>query len=371
MIFTCIPIQVQLTDIMKAATLRPTDPSSLPDLFDTSEMWLTHPQKAFDAFLNGPHFSPTHDETLSEASKEVYRAMFAKFLRYLQSKRVEINQVKSSQIKEFLDTSKPKHTKQARYRYVRLLERAYAHFNGLGAGGANPGSLAAQEKVGRGENDMTHFLTVPERNLVIRQVWEVVQSRDQACEDLKAARSVRDAALIGAMLGGGLKVGSVVGLSVNCMVLAEHKIDVPTGYGDTYQATLEPWACEAIAAWLDVRGRLVLPDGPPGIAHAVVFGRLTAVRPSKGKEADALFQSNPATVFRQVDAFLSRRCGIDRARACPQTLRNSYAATLFDREADDDLVFRSMGHATRYATDRLKAAYHLFCNPNGADLLAA
>lgn len=320
--------------------------ASSQELFDNRSSWFEDPKTAFQSWLNS--WAPP----LQKNTKNIYTTMFSAFIGYIETKEIKFNHVNMGVIKAYLDGREL--TKHHRYRYVRLLERTYQHVNGLGENIPNPGRLAAKNGVGKGSNDKTRFLDPTERERLIAAVREIAQTRDESGKDEQSNTSLRDAAQIGVMLGGGMKVSQIVALSVNCVVLDQARIDVRRSPQKTHAVLLEPWAREVLDAWLQVRAKL-------GLGHAVVFPPLTK-RPRKPGKAPAQHQAN---VFTRTQKIL-KGLGIEGDRACPQTLRNSYAATLFDRKESIDHVYVVMGHETRYATERLQAAYLSFCNPNRA-----
>ena len=69
---------------------------------------------------------------------------------------------------------------------------------------------------------------------------------------------------------------------------------------------------------------------------------------------------HPSTIFRAVQTVL-REAGIVGARACGQTLRNSYAATLIDLGFSDDQIAEAMGFFDVTSAIRLRAAWTRAC----------
>ena len=62
----------------------------------------------------------------------------------------------------------------------------------------------------------------------------------------------RDLALIGVMIGGGLKVSHIGALTLSCIDLTEERIDLSKP-GFAHRARLLPFAVAALKAWLDVQ----------------------------------------------------------------------------------------------------------------------
>lgn len=62
----------------------------------------------------------------------------------------------------------------------------------------------------------------------------------------------RDLALVGVMIGGGLKVSHIGALTLSCIDLTEERIDLSKP-GFPHRARLLPFAVAALKAWLDVQ----------------------------------------------------------------------------------------------------------------------
>lgn len=330
------------------------------DAFDSKEIWLTSPELAFTSWTNGKRYK--------DSSKKVVMSMFGKLMRWLRARDIQLVHCDSAHLKDFLDEERL--TKQHRHRYVRLLERVFDHLLSLGIlneQSHNPGRIAAKRKVGRGHNDPTQFLSRQERTLVMRAIGKEIPVEQR----LDRWQEIRDRALVAVVLGGGVKVGQVKWMTVNCIDVAVGWVEKRSGGfgGEKHRARLAPWALSALLRWLDVRAQLDLPG------NALFPGGAVGPRRPPGAPMHAV------SVFRRVHAFLAdvgvslelglamaRREGpsdivieeaAGAARLCAQTLRNTYAASLFEEGAVDELVLEYLGLKSLASAQRLRAAWNI------------
>lgn len=236
----------------------PPTAAGVPAAADTLADWLASPVSAYAAWID--------PWPLKDSTKAVYRAMFGRFCQWLAVRGKRLDQLDSArEIGLFLDTPNPnlpssrKHRSSSgrqRPQYVRLLERVFAHLESLGHRGGNPGQRAGLERIGQGADQPTRFLSWDERVAVARVLEEGLEELRQAQKGVEAWIAYRDLALVGAMAGGGLKVGHLQRLSLNCISLAERQFDLGTARRP-HRARLLAFAVEPVAAWLSVRGVVV------------------------------------------------------------------------------------------------------------------
>ena len=309
----------------------PTTPDA--DLFDRERQdWLVDPRTAFDSWLAGQNFR--------NSSAEVYRAQWGLFLEWLQARHKNLVTVDMRSIADFvagLSIRKPQ-----RARYLRLIERVLDHVREIELASTNPARFIAQD--GEAEwrnardNEPTGFLTIAERSALIACLSSPVTNLTSA----QRWRERRDRALIAVFLGGGIKTGEARTLSVSCVTPGSPWVVIEaTNPLFTRRTRLAPFAVAALDAWLDERkhadlpGELVFPASPSG-------------RPM-----------HKATMLRAVDALVDA-AGIAQsreARASPHTLRNSFAADLFESGVDPDLVGQWLGFAQAVSASRLHRAW--------------
>ncbi|MFZ4539092.1 hypothetical protein [Propionivibrio sp.] len=332
-----------------------------PSLLDTLSVWLDTPEPAFTTWIGLQGYRPS--------SQRVYGAMFRRFCQGLAEQHVRLDQCESRHIRVFLDAENPNlpgsrqrpQTSRQRQQYVRLIERVYAHLGTLGLMGQNPGRQAGVDRVGAGSDQPARFLSVAECQAVIA----LAQSRLDA---LIAARSgtgawvaFRDLALVGAILGGGLKPSHVSALTLNCIKLDEGVIDnsVPA---HAHRARLLPFAQAALAAWLAVLEELR--------AESLALKGRAGGTPEQWRKSPLVFiadRSGPgfgrfstsrrmhaASIFRRIQGFLEA-AGVAGRRASPQTLRNTYAAMLIEGGATNAELISCLGLSAEVTAHRMRA----------------
>jgi len=303
------------------------------DLFDQErEDWRRDPRIAFDAWLARQNFR--------RSSAEVYQAQWGLFLEWLNVRHQSLTTVDTRTIADFVASLAIR--KPQRVRYLRLIERVLDHVREIEVASTNPARFIAQdgEAAWRNarDNEPTGFLTARERALLIAHLFSPVVGLSAA----QRWRERRDRALIAVFLGGGLKTGEARTLTVSCVNAGSAwvAIDSPNPLM-TRRTRLSPFAVAALDAWLaerrlaELTGDLLFPASPSG-------------RPM-----------HKATMLRSVDALIEA-AGIANereSRASPQTLRNTFAAELFEAGVDPELVGQWLGFAQPVSANRLHRAW--------------
>ncbi|MCX4163323.1 MULTISPECIES: tyrosine-type recombinase/integrase [Paraburkholderia] len=303
------------------------------DLFDQErEAWRRDPHTAFDTWLAS--------QRLRRSSADVYRAQWGFFLDWLDLRHKHLITVDMPTIAEFvaqLPVRKPQ-----RVRYLRLIERVLDHVRSIELASTNPARFIAQdgEAAWRDarDNEPTGFLNAAERATLIAQLFSPVVTLSSS----QRWRERRDRALTALFLGGGLKTGEAAMLSVSCVSAGSPWVTVDAPDPSlTRRTRLSPFAVAILDAWLAERrlsgqtGDLVFPASPAG-------------RPM-----------HKATVLRAVDAQVEAS-GIAEARAArasPHTLRNTFAADLFESGVAPELVGQWLGFAQAVSANRLHRAW--------------
>ena len=303
------------------------------DLFDQErEDWRRDPGIAFDAWLAKQQFR--------KSSAEVYQAQWGLFLDWLKVRHANLITVDARTIADFvagLSIRKPQ-----RVRYLRLIERVLDHVREIELASTNPARFIAQdgEAAWRNarDNEPTGFLTSHERALLIAQLFSPVSELSAA----QRWRERRDRALIAVFLGGGLKTGEARTLTVSCVTAGSPRamIESPNPLM-TRHTRLSPFAVAALDAWLaerrlsELAGNLVFPASPSG-------------RPM-----------HKATMLRSVDALIEAAGFAEsrESRASPQTLRNTFAADLFETGVTPEMVGQWLGFMQPVSANRLHRAW--------------
>ncbi|GAB2896291.1 tyrosine-type recombinase/integrase [Paraburkholderia jirisanensis] len=313
--------------------VHPPHPRGDPDLFERErDDWLHDPVVAFDAWLAKHPFR--HSSAL------VYRAQWGLFLEWLRAQHKTLATVDKRSIADFVAGLSIRKTQRARY--LRLIERVLDHVRYIELASTNPARFIAQDGEAdwrnARDNEPTGFLTRDERGELVAHLASPVAGLSAA----QRWRERRDRALVAVFLGGGLKTGEARVLALPCVEMGSAWVTVDTGNPTLVRRTrLLPFAVEVLDAWLDERaaaqlaGDLVFPASPLG-------------RPM-----------HKATMLRAIDALIET-CGIGAsrdARASPQTLRNSFAAELFDAGVEPELVGQWLGFAQSVSASRLHRAW--------------
>lgn len=322
-----------------------------PDIFDTLDFWLTSPELAYSSWVAG--------QSLKDSTKQVYIFMFGRFCQWLITQGKRLDQVEAGDIRKFLDSANPNlpesrkdrtNSGRQRQQYVRQLEKVFSHLGTLNLRGiTNPGRIAGYERVGSGSDKPTRFLIGRDAEAVIRLIQTRLDELRREEKGIDEWMEFRDLALIGVMIGGGLKVSHIGALTLSCIDLTEERIDLSKP-GFAHRARLLPFAVAALKAWLDVQRDL----------HA---GKLSptqkifeADRKSGFGRTSKTVTLSASSIHRRTNALL-KLAGITGDRASAQTLRNSYAGLLIEGGATDEHLVDYLGLQASVTAQRLRAAY--------------
>jgi site-specific recombinase XerD len=321
------------------------------NLFDASETWLADPRLAYSSWLS--------EKNLKDETKELYQWMFGRFLRFLESEQVDLRKVEVAHIHAFLDTPNdalPERLRKiigsrARQQYVRNLEKVFDHLAKLGQASANPARIASMRRVGGGQDKPTRFLTREERTglvAFIKTRLDVLRNKKHG-ENEALGLDIRDLALVSMAFGAGIKVGDLERMKLCCMDLGKQFVDLSRN-GKAHRAHLLEFAIEPLRLWKTTL--LELGDDNPNqalfIARKVGFGERS--------KSPALFSAS--SIFRRIERLLTR-AGISGDRASPQTLRNTYAAVLIEKNASLVELSNALGLASTERASQLRHAYRL------------
>ena len=324
-----------------------TDTAGTPDLFDSLERWLHTPELAYASWL--------HPQPLRASTKTVYTAMFGRFCQWLQAQGRRLDGLEPEDIRRFLDSAGTEPHQRAqrgrqRQQYVRQLERVFAHLGALGYRGENVGRLAGLERVGQGEDVPSRFLTADESGALILQLKTTLADLQREGEGVAAWIAYRDLALVAVMLGAGLKVRDVMGLTLNCIDMREERIELSRP-GCAHRARLLSFAVGPLQAWLvlqhEIHGSAASSPARKVFEadRSVGFGRLSNT-----------VSLSASSVHRRTQKLLEA-AGITGERACAQTLRNTYAGLLIEGGASDEQLIDYLGLQASVSAQRLRASY--------------
>ena len=322
---------------------------------DTLDDWLDDPVRGFAQWIGR--------QEIEEETRKVKEFMWGKWCRHIRSRDIPVRSVTSADIEDFFEMEGVQ--KAHRSRYLKLIERAYAHLDSLGLKlSRNPGSEAYAQRLGKGSNDLTVFLVEHEveeiKRVIRRRMKRAVdgdiesKGREEKEEKKRKGRKkaewieIRDAVLCAVMMGGGASVDSIERLSVSCTNRGSGRLSLPRKGGPAYEAPLLPLAQAALEAWLDYRERLGLGGTALFPADAGSRRNATTLTTTDAMSASAIFRATRSVL---------KDAGITGARACGQTLRNAYAGMLIDLGYGDMELQQAMGFAQATSALRLRSYY--------------
>lgn len=338
--------------------------SAHDDLFKTdSTAWDDDPKTTFEQWMSQQPGRGISRDHIRISSAEVYRAQWGRFVAWIEQKSIKLSEVDSVVVSEFLESlgaEDSRNKRPQRDRYRKLIQRVLADLikNSAEVGFLNPAAQALREEGAKWKeaegNLPTSFLQPTERELLAAHLISPItaeKERDQW-------REARDRALVGLCVGAGLKVAEIVALTVNCIDLrGDHWITLRDKRSQFSHRTLPfDYAAQALTTWLHHRERMATEGNllfPSDIKTIIKNGK-------------PVTNIHPATVQR-INEALIKESGVkalrgETDRASPQTLRNSYAAALFEQGESPAHVADRMGFAQIVSAERLFASWEMWRN---------
>lgn len=358
--------------------------------------WMGDPHSAFDAWLeseNNSKFRPS--------SKIIYRALWAKFLRWLSIKGIAFNQVEPEAIKDFLlnlnDVKRPQ-----RERYQQVIQRAFESFQ-TGALPSIPRLDATKivdiDRTGwrnAPDNAPMQFLSVTQQEhlqmSIHREFLACQQITRQSRSEIKPKewRSIRDLAIVTTLFTAGLKASEIMVLSVNCKInlgpdyyidasqyqgLAAHEIaelkranprtDATHAFrgetrGTNRLISIPAWSGRVLDLWEIVQSHEAQDNMDTDRSiHRLFSGNR---RVTKNRMTSLM---HPATLVRIVSKWCQRFASIE---CTPQMLRNTFGARLLAANATLQKVELAMGYVPGTgAAFRLNAAWQSWIAHHSGD----
>lgn len=333
--------------------------STHDDLFKTDAIaWDSDPKTTFEQWMSQQPGRGTSRAHIRISSAEVYRAQWGRFVDWIEQKSIKLSEVDSVIISEFLEnlaTNRPQ-----RDRYRKLIQRVLADLikNTAEVGFMNPAAQAMREEGAKWKeadgNLPTSFLKPEERTLLAKHLNSAITAE----KEREQWREARDRAIVGLCVGAGLKVAEIVPLTVNCIYLADEQW---INLGDknsqfTHRTRPFEYAVQALKTWLHHRARMATEGNllfPSDIKPIVKNGKtITSIHPSTlVRITEAMIEESGVKALRG-----------DAHRASPQTLRNSFAAELFEQGESPERVADRMGFAHIVSAERLFASWEMWRN---------
>lgn len=311
-------------------------------VYNKERPWAADPKVAFqlwlekDAFEEGHNFSPN---TIT-----VYTSMWAIFISHLQAFRSKsIMLADEADIRHFLDLAHVCKRIEARQRYALLLRRAYAALQQDIPDFVNPTEATFRPGTPPAEEKPMPFLLPAERTRVLALLCDVNDPRDET--NLVRIRAKTMCAL---MLGAGFKPGQANITSINCVEHGPKRFIVAPACGimTSHRALVHPAAWSAIDRWLAFTGGhgWMFPGAPSHKEHPINYAR--AFVGAKKLLADLGPMANGE-------------------RVSPQTLRNSYGASLLEDGMSLEAVREYMGYSRLEFARRFSHAHTAWCRRSG------
>jgi site-specific recombinase XerD len=314
--------------------------SPLPDGHD---LWLKNPIAVFDQWQR----STPHSEGGFYAAHSLrqHRAMWHRFIEYLNRHGLSLATVGADRIVGFLDNLLAKNGTSAqdstRRRYLKLLASTFEHLAEIGLR-TNGNPCASLMKIYRPPPTKSPVSLASQQEE--RFVDMVLAERAESWRDL------RDQAMLVLIAGSGLYTSEVINLQMDDLILEAEPpyIHIPShGKVPERKAPVIAFALEPLRKWLEIRDTL------PLAAHE------TAVFIS-GKGGKML----PATLYRKVQAVLKAHGSSLRPRGGfgPQVLRNAFLVRQLEKAKPVAVVQQWAGHVETKSTLRFRS---LVVNPGG------
>lgn len=326
----------------------------MPSLFDNAVIWQTDPAKAFDAFVTSDAFlalslrkpkKPDDSgakkvQALRASSAEIYRLMFGKFLRWLNSRQLSLFDVTSDDLIQFLEHKTMRDGQEVvelasriRYKYLRLIERTFLHLH-IEPNPARHASLAMHQGEAQSKAGHDNAMVTLTQSQQAAYLGALPTSRTDNW------KTVRDRAMQALIMGAGLKVSEVTGIRIENIGEKDATGSIPIsispgsvgGVIRWHRTQLRPFAVPEVLAWLQER------------RSKNIHGPLLFPATLQGRRLD------PATVYRKVKATFAR-ANITVSRKGGRTLRNSFAVQELNAGADIELVGEFLGHRRRRSTE--------------------
>jgi integrase/recombinase XerD len=325
------------------------------DLFETRHFWQAAPVEAFSAFVKTETYlklsrrSVDDEEALRplrDSSAKVYIHMFSRFARWMSLEGVDIFNVTTSHLCEFLEYKESEEGKppralasSIRIRYLRMLERVFAHL-GIEPNPAQYAAFNVHRTKAEGRDKPKAILSEAEQAAFMNALPDVVPFLPDEMDNPSWKRR-RDRAMLAMMLGAGLKVSEVIGIRTDSVGTMDTTGSMPVaitprsvnGNAKHHETQLRPFAIREVTAWLIERKLRKIPGDL--LFPASLQGGLL----------------NKATVYRYVKETLER-AGIEVHRKGGRTLRNSFAVRELESGGSIELVGQFLGHKKRKSTEK-------------------
>jgi integrase/recombinase XerC len=290
-------------------------------------------QEKFLVYLRSERNYSPHTIAAYEDDLNHFRAFLE---RTAEGAEVDFHAVDHATIRAFLgDLLEAGFSKRSAARKLACLKSFFKYLQRSGVLKTNPGALVGTPKI---EKRLPHYLD------------EDTVARLMAQPDRTTPEGIRDAAVLEIIYSTGMRLGELLGLREGDLDLRRQTVRVMGKGSKERIIPLGGPACEALRAYLQVRGRFAAGAGDraaPSLLFLTVRGKTMS---PKG-----------------VNLLMNRYIGMvsEIEKKSPHVLRHSCATHLLNRGADLQAVRELLGHEslsttqiyTHVSIDRLKTIY--------------
>ncbi|MBC8737385.1 phage integrase family protein [Paraburkholderia sp. UCT31] len=264
------------------------------------------------------------ERDFADSSRIVYAAMWGNFVQHYMARGKRLEHVDSAEIESFFN--KQTWARNTAKRYFKLLDDILDHFAGTGMLKDNP-AAALRRRFAYYEEARNPLILAPHQE---RALFDALPPPTHW-------KRVRDAALVGLLFGGGLKLQEAIFLEVSHLNVDgdyPHVRVFKNGFFDR-EVPIFGMAVAYVRQWLLERRRRAF-------ASTLAF--------------PANFSGTPldrSTVYRQVKAVFER-AGVEKEHKGAGLLRNSFGARQLRQGTSLDTVRKWMGHKLEESTEPLR-----------------
>lgn len=305
-------------------------------------LWNTDPKSAFQRWLEKDAYEEGHN--FSSKTIAVYTSMWAIFIAHLRTFRDKsVVLADEDDIRHFLEQAHVCKRVEARQRYALLLRRAYAALQQADPGCIHPAEATFRPATPPADEKPMPFLLPSERTRVFSLLCDIDDPLDQ-----ESLVRIRAKAMCALMLGAGFKPGQANITSVNCVGQGRERLIVAPQWGSmtSHRTLVHPAAWPAIDRWLalsESKGWM-FPGAPSNEEHPLDYARAFVGA-------------------KKLLAELGTMAGGERVS--PQTLRNSYGASLLEDGLGLAAVQEYMGYSRLEFARRFSHAHAAWCRRSG------
>lgn len=292
--------------------------------------WEEATDLAFDAFLVAYRFN---NRSLRESSFVIYKGMFARMKHWVVEQGLSLFELKETELGLFLDSRSL--SRETRHRYLLFFRTLFEHLTLIKAG---EGALDVHA-----ESNPAHVMLLSQEAPAREEpAWlsEVELKAVLAClPEGKNWKRLRDRAMIGMVVGAGLRTSEVLNLKASELNFKGGMLEsvwVPPHKPKAgRQVPVQSFALELISPWLAERASLRATLNGPLLFTSTLVGAAL----------------KPVTLFRLVKGLLEK-AGIQKRYEGATLLRNTCGA-LWLKKHEPWQVMQFMGHATVRTTEML------------------